>query len=138
MDRVDIEENISLPDVNAAYEILRSSLADLAKCGIVAPECRVDVDHHESSDESYAVESLLPSFQEMELNSWTEPDEHAKALLDIAKDCQGATGRWLRRLPALSIARYTHSSSCSFSQALAAMTKGVEASREGLKQECTV
>ncbi|KAF8974767.1 P-loop containing nucleoside triphosphate hydrolase protein [Flammula alnicola] len=103
VDRADIIQYVDLPSREAIYEILRSCLCEIILKGIVAP---VNV-------------PALKQVQIFELvnqptsrSDYIEPQERAKnvglRLLALATQCraQGMSGRALRRLPVLALARY--------------------------------
>lgn len=103
VDRADIVQYVDLPSREAIYEILRSCLCEIIAKGIVSP---VQV-------------PTLKQIQIYELvnnpkggSGSTDPQERSKGvglrLLSLAAKCraQSMSGRALRRLPVLALARY--------------------------------
>ncbi|KAF8665560.1 hypothetical protein AX16_000019 [Volvariella volvacea WC 439] len=100
VDRADIVQFIDLPSRDAVYEILRSSLCEVVSKGIVAP---VNV----PSLKEAKIYELVSSTTD----STSEPDRSrlvALQLLALAMECKAhkLSGRALRRLPVLALARY--------------------------------
>ncbi|KAF9046045.1 thyroid receptor-interacting protein 13 [Hymenopellis radicata] len=104
VDRADIIQYVDLPSREAIYEILRSSLCEIISKGLVSTV-------------------TVPSLQTARMYELAAPaqpttsatmDAHAKSrhvalkLLTLAATCraQGMSGRALRRLPVLALARY--------------------------------
>ncbi|KAK0498536.1 P-loop containing nucleoside triphosphate hydrolase protein [Armillaria luteobubalina] len=106
VDRADIIQYVDLPSREAIYEILRSSLCEIVNKGLVAP---VNVPTLQAA----RMYELAPPAQSTPSKS-VPADAHAKSghvaikLLALAADCrsQGMSGRALRRLPVLALARY--------------------------------
>ncbi|KAK0231038.1 P-loop containing nucleoside triphosphate hydrolase protein [Armillaria fumosa] len=106
VDRADIIQYVDLPSREAIYEILRSSLCEIVNKGLVAP---VNVPTLQAA----RMYELAPPAQSTPSKS-VPMDAHAKSghvalrLLALAADCrsQGMSGRALRRLPVLALARY--------------------------------
>ncbi|KAG6833768.1 hypothetical protein H0H87_001200 [Tephrocybe sp. NHM501043] len=106
VDRADIVQYVDLPSRDAIYEILRTCLCEIVGKGIVAylnvPTLR----------QAQVFESTVKTTSSSTLPSGN--DLHAKAksvalrLLSLAAHCraQGLSGRALRRLPVLALARY--------------------------------
>ncbi|KAI5118553.1 hypothetical protein M0805_002933 [Coniferiporia weirii] len=119
VDRADIAQFIDYPPSEAIYEILRSSLVELMKKGIVA---ELDVPSSDSALLAYKVNAhLVPSadpeeqsairtLDQLSLRSTTDQRELSRftgsSLFAIAEKCKGVSGRSLRRLPVLAHARY--------------------------------
>ncbi|KAF8898173.1 P-loop containing nucleoside triphosphate hydrolase protein [Gymnopilus junonius] len=103
LDRADIVQYVDLPSREAIYEILRSALCEIILKGIVA----------------YVTVPALKQVQLYELMNKSaeksdsiDPQDRSKnvslRLLALATQCrtQGMSGRALRRLPVLALARY--------------------------------
>ncbi|KAG2370015.1 AAA-domain-containing protein [Suillus spraguei] len=103
VDRADIIQYVDLPPREAIYEILRSSLCEFIKKGILQ-EITVPVlalalyVKGNSKNHSNASDTILPH----------SPEVLASTLLGLADKCraQQLSGRALRRLPVLALARY--------------------------------
>ncbi|KAK0242519.1 P-loop containing nucleoside triphosphate hydrolase protein [Armillaria nabsnona] len=106
VDRADIIQYVDLPSREAIYEILRSSLCEIVNKGLVAPVNVPSLQAARMYELAAPVQSTPPNSAPM--------DAHAKSghvairLLALAADCrsQGMSGRALRRLPVLALARY--------------------------------
>ncbi|KAG5646402.1 hypothetical protein DXG03_003452 [Asterophora parasitica] len=106
VDRADIVQYVDLPSREAIYEILRTCLCEIVSKGIVAT---VNVPTLRQAQIYEATAKTLPSSAVSSAN-----DLHIKTknvalrLLGLAAQCraQGLSGRALRRLPVLALARY--------------------------------
>lgn len=104
VDRADIIQYVDLPPREAIYEILRSSLCEFIKKGIlqdtIVPALDRALYYFEESkaNRSSASDTMLPN----------SPTDLASTLLALADKCraQQLSGRALRRLPVLALARY--------------------------------
>ncbi|KAG1832934.1 AAA-domain-containing protein [Suillus variegatus] len=107
VDRADIIQYVDLPPREAIYEILRSSLCEFIKKGILQETTVPALDralYIESSNRNHSNASgtILPY----------SPENLASTLLALADKCrelpqaQQLSGRALRRLPVLALARY--------------------------------
>ncbi|KAG1907407.1 AAA-domain-containing protein [Suillus fuscotomentosus] len=107
VDRADIIQYVDLPPREAIYEILRSSLCEFIKKGILQETTVPTLDralYIESSNRNHSSASgtILPY----------SPENLASTLLALADKCrelpqaQQLSGRALRRLPVLALARY--------------------------------
>lgn len=104
VDRADIIQYVDLPPREAIYEILRSSLCEFIKKGIlqdtIVPALDRALYYFEESkaNRSSATDTMLPN----------SPTDLASTLLALADKCraQQLSGRALRRLPVLALARY--------------------------------
>ncbi|KAJ1332730.1 hypothetical protein BSLG_008359 [Batrachochytrium salamandrivorans] len=85
IDRADIKQYIGNPSQNAIYQILSSCLVELMEKKLISPPV-----------------SLL-GLRELDLFSNSSPA--SKRLLDISRQCEGMSGRALRKLPFLTHAR---------------------------------
>lgn len=107
VDRADIKQYVGPPSVRARYQILGSCLQELARAGVIEP-----------FGQFLSVEELLPmmpnplpSFelvQGLHLSSPTERGpKHSMMLYAIATECEGLSGRALRKLPFMSHALFS-------------------------------
>ncbi|KAF9221884.1 P-loop containing nucleoside triphosphate hydrolase protein [Gyrodon lividus] len=106
VDRADIIQYVDLPPREAIYEILRSSLREFVLKGILQ-EVSVPPLEDVLYTEKHGWYRNLPSNDDMN-SSHAQEDKIGKALLELATKCreQGLSGRALRRLPVLALARY--------------------------------
>ncbi|EZF32708.1 Pachytene checkpoint protein 2 [Trichophyton interdigitale] len=133
LDRVDIKQFVPPPSEIGVYEIFRSCLESLSKCGLIEGS-RFDVAPVDPTDTAtelkYIIEPaeclVLPSYGEMQLWYQLFPSSIPKQLADIAQVSVGLSGRSLRRIPALSLVLYTSYEVCTIDQALVALKRGVE------------
>ncbi|EFR03555.1 pachytene checkpoint protein 2 [Nannizzia gypsea CBS 118893] len=133
LDRVDIKQLVPPPSELGVYEIFRSCLESLSKCGLVEG-LRFDVvpvdPTNTTTELKYVTKSaeflLLPSYGEMQLWYQLFPSSIPKQLADIARMSVGLSGRSLRRIPALSLVLYTSYEVCPIDQAIAALKRGVK------------
>ncbi|XP_071711892.1 pachytene checkpoint protein 2 homolog [Rutidosis leptorrhynchoides] len=103
VDRADIKAYVGPPTVQARYEILRSSLQELLRTGIL------------SSSQDDGGHLILPNYASLKagLASATAEDSQYnlniyKHLLAAAEACEGLSGRSLRKLPFLAHAALAH------------------------------
>ncbi|KAF9246966.1 P-loop containing nucleoside triphosphate hydrolase protein [Melanogaster broomeanus] len=113
VDRADIIQYVDLPPREAIYEILRSSLCEFILKGILQ-EASVPQLTDALYKEKYS--KTRPSDEVMG-PCYTQEDKIGQTLLELATKCreQGLSGRALRRLPVLALARYINagvSASC--------------------------
>ncbi|KAF9449918.1 AAA-domain-containing protein [Macrolepiota fuliginosa MF-IS2] len=105
VDRADIVQFIDLPTRDAIYEILRSCLCEVISKGIVASTVTIP-----TLKQAQMFEVLIKAGQEY--TSTDDPHEKQKymalRILKLAALCrsQGMSGRALRRLPVLALARH--------------------------------
>ncbi|KLO12810.1 AAA-domain-containing protein [Schizopora paradoxa] len=117
VDRADITEYIDYPPATAVYEILRSTLTELMKKGIVVSSDVPPGDEAatfyktlslETGDgTSNSLQTLIASFDLA--TTMGEKDLRQRVgccLFSLATQCKGMSGRALRRLPVLAHARY--------------------------------
>uniref|UniRef100_A0A7N0VFI2 Pachytene checkpoint protein 2 homolog n=1 Tax=Kalanchoe fedtschenkoi TaxID=63787 RepID=A0A7N0VFI2_KALFE len=124
VDRADIKAYIGPPTLEARYEILRSSLQELIRRGIIS-NC-TDDDH-----------KILPSYISLKDKlaqgvDDTETVELCKQLLGAAEACEGLSGRSLRKLPFLAHAALPHPQSCTPLKFLCAMINTAQRERSEL------
>ncbi|KAK0468103.1 P-loop containing nucleoside triphosphate hydrolase protein [Desarmillaria tabescens] len=111
VDRADIIQYVDLPSREAIYEILRSSLCEIVTKGLVAPVVRhlLNVPTLQAARmyELAAPVQSTPSTS-VPLDAHAKSGHVAMKLLALATECrsQGMSGRALRRLPVLALARY--------------------------------
>ncbi|KAJ9192224.1 hypothetical protein DTO021D3_8840 [Paecilomyces variotii] len=134
LDRVDIKQFIPKPPSRVIYEIYKSCLEDLSRCGVIEGKA-FDVIQTVPDDicapleyiEQNADVLLLPGYDDMLLRYQMFPDSIPKQLADAASASQGLSGRTLRRLPALSLVLHTRWATCTIHEAAAALRKGIAA-----------
>ncbi|KAL1742430.1 P-loop containing nucleoside triphosphate hydrolase protein [Schizophyllum fasciatum] len=103
VDRADIVQYVDLPPREAVYDIMRSSLCEMINKGVIAP-IAVPTLHQAKMYESTSDPATMLSA--------TDPQQReeyvAFKLLGLATICrqQNLSGRALRRLPVLALARY--------------------------------
>ncbi|KAF7331799.1 AAA domain-containing protein [Mycena kentingensis (nom. inval.)] len=106
VDRADIVQYVDLPSREAVYEILRTCLVEMVTRGIVANITVPTLKQAQMYELSATPEHALGTL------SLADPREKSKnvalRLLKLAGQCrtQGMSGRALRRLPVLALARY--------------------------------
>ncbi|KAH7879535.1 P-loop containing nucleoside triphosphate hydrolase protein [Lentinula edodes] len=102
VDRADIVQYVDLPPREAVYEILRTSLCEIINRGINVP----------SLQEALIYERTAPAHSSTMISNGSDAHEKSKLLglrlLTLATQCkaQKMSGRALRRLPVLALARY--------------------------------
>lgn len=144
LDRVDVKQFVGNPSSKAAYEIFRSCLNELVRCGILIPD---NVDPSQDEDDPMSLIqypssppgtkspplSFFPSLLEVNVHLWDQPQAPGKKLWEIAQNCGNLSGRTLRRLPFLSLAMYTYREECSVNDGLEALKLAVteELARDG-------
>jgi GTPase SAR1 family protein len=152
LDRVDIKKFVGNPSSEAAYEIFRSCMNELVRCGILAevglnpavdtafdeedPMLLIQYPSSENDKSSQSRErpaNFFPSLTEVNVHLWDQPDAPGSKLWTIAQKCQGLSGRTLRRLPFLALAMYTYGDECSVDEGLEALQLAVadEMGRDG-------
>ncbi|KAF8232439.1 P-loop containing nucleoside triphosphate hydrolase protein [Tricholoma matsutake] len=127
VDRADIVQYVDLPSRDAIYEILRSSLCEIVSKGIVNP---INVPTLKQAQMYEATAKHIQS-------TVTRADPHVKAknvalrLLALATQCrtQNLSGRALRRLPVLALARYIGIGNLNISNATPSIPAHVEAGK---------
>ncbi|KAG6837919.1 hypothetical protein H0H93_008313 [Arthromyces matolae] len=110
IDRADIVQYIDLPSREAIYEILRTCLCEMTKKGIVASVFLCD----ETVPTLRQAQILETTTKTISTATSTNEDEHSRSkslalrLLALAGQCRthNLSGRALRRLPVLALARY--------------------------------
>ncbi|KAL0574320.1 hypothetical protein V5O48_007631 [Marasmius crinis-equi] len=106
VDRADIIQYIDLPPREAVYEILRSCLVEMVNKGIVTS---INIP---PLQKALMYERTAPTGQTVISTATADPHEKSKLvalrLLALATQCRGQkmSGRALRRLPVLALARY--------------------------------
>ncbi|KAM5450185.1 cytochrome c1 [Microsporum audouinii] len=114
IDRVDIKQFIPPPSEIGVYEIFRSCLESLSRCGLIEGS-RFDISPVDPNDTETALKYIaepadsliLPSYGETQLWYRLFPESIPKQLADISQMSVGLSGRSLRRIPALSLVLYT-------------------------------
>ncbi|KAF7352977.1 Pachytene checkpoint protein 2 [Mycena venus] len=108
VDRADIVQYVDLPSREAIYEILRTCLCEIIARGIVSP---ISVPTLKQA-QMYELSALHSPDHLVATSSQVDSREKSKnvalRLLALAAQCrtQGMSGRALRRLPVLALARY--------------------------------
>ena len=112
LDRVDIQQLIPSPSPAAIYNIFRSCLNELLRSHILQG----------------ADDPPLPSLAETLARLSTAPHAHtpARRVWALARRCRGLSGRTLRRLPVLALARYTWGGHVALAEAVRALEAAVE------------
>ncbi|KAJ3810504.1 P-loop containing nucleoside triphosphate hydrolase protein [Lentinula aff. lateritia] len=106
VDRADIVQYVDLPPREAVYEILRTSLCEIINRGIVSSA------NVPSLQEALIYERTAPAHSSTMISNGSDAHEKSKLLglrlLTLATQCkaQKMSGRALRRLPVLALARY--------------------------------
>ncbi|TRM68305.1 P-loop containing nucleoside triphosphate hydrolase protein [Schizophyllum amplum] len=110
VDRADIVQYIDLPPREAVYDIMRTSLCEMVDKGIVLPIAVPTLNEAKMLELSAGASTAV---------SHTDPRQREKTvglkLLALATICkqQNLSGRALRRLPVLALARYISTGSIS-------------------------
>ncbi|KAK9477744.1 P-loop containing nucleoside triphosphate hydrolase protein [Lipomyces japonicus] len=137
LERVDVKQYVGWPSAAATYEILRSCVIELIRCGLVFVKEPVMGDNG-STIQSYGsldliqpvndsllatpiieqAESVFPHYTQASLNLYSKPNSHSSRLLNISHNCKDFGGRTLRRLAVLGYATYIHCDSCELSELL--------------------
>lgn len=129
VDRADIKQYIGLPGVRARYEIIRSCLTELQRVGIIQPSEHPLVHYDELSRRQQAAAQNQPK-----AGVGAAAVETSMQLRQVALECEGMSGRFLRKLPFQAHAFYVQSATVSMGRYLQAMTKAVAKEREGRQQ----
>ncbi|KIY49562.1 AAA-domain-containing protein [Fistulina hepatica ATCC 64428] len=109
LDRADVIQYIDLPPREAVYDILRSALCEMIKKGIVSNDVPIP-----TLEEAQMYEISEPQQREAPWPATVKGDEGVRRttvalrLLALATTCKAhaLSGRALRRLPVLALARY--------------------------------
>eukprot|EP00602_Paraphysomonas_sp_CaronLab_P000870 CAMPEP_0185031322 /NCGR_PEP_ID=MMETSP1103-20130426/18727_1 /TAXON_ID=36769 /ORGANISM="Paraphysomonas bandaiensis, Strain Caron Lab Isolate" /LENGTH=391 /DNA_ID=CAMNT_0027566813 /DNA_START=62 /DNA_END=1234 /DNA_ORIENTATION=+ len=101
LDRVDLQVSLGPPDPTARYRILHSCIAELAQKGVVLMDSTITNDPPLNSTE----------------------DSDSKLLWKVAQDCEGMSGRALRKLPLKAHALFLQRSQVSLHQFLSALSR---------------
>ncbi|XP_027125843.1 pachytene checkpoint protein 2 homolog [Coffea eugenioides] len=109
VDRADIKAYVGPPTLQARYEILRSSLQELLRTGII-------LSNPDMQDGHNVILSNFTGLKE-KLNSTVLPESQSslslcRKLLEAAEACEGLSGRSLRKLPFLAHAALANPYSC--------------------------
>eukprot|EP00043_Microstomoeca_roanoka_P002989 m.41832 g.41832 ORF g.41832 m.41832 type:complete len:414 (-) comp11863_c0_seq1:70-1311(-) len=112
VDRADLKFYIGLPSVNARYQILNSCIQELMRTTLVQEELLLD----------------FKSLEAMEFAD-TQASHESIVLLELARMCDGLSGRMLRKLPFLAFAQLqvAHETATSLSALLSALRAAIEA-----------
>jgi hypothetical protein len=136
-----VRQFIPSPTLRSTYEIFRSTLNELLRCGVITSDqekspqvTSVDFVYHlDFSNESVSLYSddttqhapirFFPAWEEVHVFCWNESENGAAwKLEEIAKRCDGLSGRILRRLPMLAITMWTYTDPCGMNEALEALS----------------
>lgn len=128
LDRVDIKQYIGNPSEGATYDILRSCLNELARCGVLVP---TTTDHENGAEKRELATNPFPSFLEVNVLLQDRPDTLGFQLWQIAQTCTGMSGRTLRRLPFLGLAMNTYSDPVLLIEGLEALSLAVDKELHG-------
>lgn len=138
VDRMDVKQLIPCPSPSAIYEIFRSCLNELIRSGTIETDATPTSPHPPSSpfadgrpdghraSSPWTVLDHVPEWAEMRERLPLQPDSPGSKTWALAQRCVGLSGRSLRRLPVLGLAKYTWGGACSLSEAVAALTAAVE------------
>ncbi|KAJ7507541.1 P-loop containing nucleoside triphosphate hydrolase protein [Mycena galericulata] len=108
VDRADIVQYVDLPSREAIYEILRTCLCEIVARGIVSTITVPTLKQAQMYELSALVSTEHQQASSIHLDSREKSKNVALRLLSLAAQCkaQGMSGRALRRLPVLALARY--------------------------------
>ncbi|GAA5930767.1 hypothetical protein JCM3775_003860 [Rhodotorula graminis] len=123
IDRADIKQYIGLPPAAAVYWILKSCLNEIMRAGLIPP-----VALHE-----YKALEVLESTGGAGAQDADEETRCSELLFSLANQCQGLSGRTLRRLPVLAHARHIAVSFAS--SARPRLATWLEAMRKTVEEE---
>lgn len=140
LDRADIKQAIPNPSAAAAFEILRSTMNELLRSGVILGPCTEyhakastanDDEEGNEGEDIIQVTSpsplySLPNLAETRIAFYGEPESPPQKLWAIASKCDGMSGRTLRRLPLKAIAMFAYSTPYSMNDALEALRIAVE------------
>ncbi|KAK4561007.1 hypothetical protein LTR86_004962 [Recurvomyces mirabilis] len=144
LDRVDIKQHIPSPSAEAVYEILRSCLNEMIRSTLIDVPVVPVVPQKASkkregptagvsgSDERLyeswvkVTTSIVPTFSETQLYHLSNVQSAGARVWSIAQQCQGFSGRTLRRLPILGLAMYTWGGQISLQDAISALEAAVD------------
>lgn len=104
VDRADIKQYIGPPSQKAIYSILKGCLTELMRVGII------------NSKYLFTESSVIELFI-----SAVDDNEPSKRLFNIAKQCEGLSGRSLRKIPFLAHAFFLNTEKMSLDQYLDAL-----------------
>ncbi|KAK9812929.1 hypothetical protein WJX72_005914 [[Myrmecia] bisecta] len=130
VDRADIKAYIGPPPLQARYEIMRSSIAELQRAGIITGTVLPVRFSEVCWDEMQASQVM----EDEESSSTAAAQALSKALAEAANACEGFSGRALRKLPFLAHADSDLTGPCTTEQFLAAMRAA--ALREAQDRSC--
>ncbi|KAF2842689.1 AAA-domain-containing protein [Patellaria atrata CBS 101060] len=135
LDRVDVKQHVPNPCRRATYDILRSCLNELIRCGLVTNGESVENETGETSNDEVSLLPVsgwelvdtpsIPTHTEMNVQYWNRPDSVPRKLWTICERCEGLSGRTLRRLPFLALALHTNDDHCNIQEALTALSISV-------------
>jgi len=110
LDRADIKQYIGLPNQTAIYHILHSCINELIRVEII-----------------FTQHTLL-DWKDVQLMQMVENDttKLSLVLFRACKNCEGMSGRALRKLPFLAHAYYLQKSKSTLEEFLGALTKTIE------------
>ncbi|TNY17990.1 thyroid receptor-interacting protein 13 [Rhodotorula diobovata] len=123
IDRADIKQYIGLPPAAAVYWILRSCLKEVMRAGLIPPVTLHD----------YKVVEVLQTTGGASAPDADEEIRCSELLYSLAHQCQGLSGRTLRRLPVLAHAR--HIAVAYASSARPRLATWLEAMRKTVEEE---
>lgn len=115
VDRADIKQYIGLPSPKAIYKILSSCIAELMRVDIICPYV--------------ALPDSVPAIADSSMTN-----VYWKKLVSISENCEGLSGRALRKLPFLAQACYINSSCCTLEVFLETLSMIVDEKFQELKE----
>ena len=134
VDRADIKQEVQVPSSIAAYEILRSSFNDLIiQKKILVEDHETDREKTPSSNGNQTIVEVngpghFPRYWPAYHSSPAlDPTTPTAKMLQCSAACSGLSGRVLRRLPCLAIAKYTYFKTVYLHEALDALLMTIKA-----------
>eukprot|EP00727_Mastigamoeba_balamuthi_P002972 m51a1_g12672 putative pachytene checkpoint protein 2 homolog (421) ;mRNA; f:2755-4759 len=113
VDRADLKLYIGNPPLQARYEILASAARELARVGLVVPSGSV-LEYKTLEMMAFAADAV------------TQP---SLRVLEVARQCEGLSGRVLRKLPFLALALFLNSEACTLEQFTVALLSAAQHER---------
>ncbi|KAK3677613.1 hypothetical protein LTR78_002463 [Recurvomyces mirabilis] len=135
LDRVDIKQHIPSPSAEAVYEILRSCLNEMIRITLIdmpivpkkaSKKRKGGTDAKSDEPWTKVTTTGVPTFSETQLYHLSDVQSAGARVWSIAQQCQGFSGRTLRRLPILGLAMYTWGGQISLQDAISALEAAVE------------
>ncbi len=144
VDRADIKQYIGLPNLSARFEILRSSINELIRTGIIITPNREPLPPLSSAaapttatattTTTAATATATATAAALSGGDAKSPTAQAQ-LLQIARLCEGVSGRFLRKLPFQAHAFFIQPRvSCSLDEAIKAFAAAISHEQNARKQ----